>query len=183
MQMSTFGDPGFAFHVGMGQYLALLAYHLSSDDLISFDLPNYATQMNSYYNDLLVTINSTQLQLDTTELRAALDEFESRTQEVKALESQAVTTGDTALLEVVNRKYRDFQRGFVSQGGLPTREFYKHVVFAPGIDTGTYTYLVIPRAWPFRLPVTSHRLLIGFSHQATLQSLIRVLLKRCRLVT
>ena len=24
----------------------------------------------------------------------------------------------------------------MSQGGLPDREFYKHVVFAPGLDTG-----------------------------------------------
>lgn len=143
MQMSTFGDPGFHYHTGMGQYLALLAYHLSSDDLIRFDLPNYATQMNAYYDDLLTVLSTTNSQLDTSELRAALDEFETRTREVKALEGQALTTGNMALLEVVNRKYRDFQRGFVSQGGLPTREFYRHVVFAPGVDTGTYTFL-----WP-----------------------------------
>lgn len=134
--MSTFGDPGFRFHTGMGQFLSLLAYHLASDDLIHFDLPNYAKQMNSYYATLLATLDSTSTQLNTTELRAALAEFETRTGEVKALEKQALALGDRPLLEVVNRKYRDFQRGFVSQGGLPTREFYQHVVFAPGIDTG-----------------------------------------------
>lgn len=139
-QMTNFGDPGFRFHTGMGQYLALLAYHLASDDLIHFDLPNYATKMNSYYEDLLQTLNRTKSQLDTTQLRAAITEFEGRTKEVKALETLALTIGDRMLLEVVNRKYRDFQRGFVSQGGLPTREFYKHVVFAPGIDTGTCPY-------------------------------------------
>ncbi len=45
-------------------------------------------------------------------------------------------TNDTDLITVVNHKYRDFQRGFVSQGGLPGREFYRHVVTAPGLDTG-----------------------------------------------
>jgi len=36
----------------------------------------------------------------------------------------------------IDAKLRDFSRGFVSQGGLPGKEFYKHVVFAPGSDTG-----------------------------------------------
>jgi len=37
---------------------------------------------------------------------------------------------------VQNHKARDFSRGFTSQGGLPTREFYQHTIFAPGRDTG-----------------------------------------------
>jgi N-acetylated-alpha-linked acidic dipeptidase len=93
--------------------------------------------MDDYYQDLQVTINSTS-PLDTAALRSALDDFAESALEAKALEQQAVATNDTDLLTLVNHKYRDFQRGFVSQGGLPGREFYKHLIFAPGSDTGTF---------------------------------------------
>jgi N-acetylated-alpha-linked acidic dipeptidase len=92
--------------------------------------------MELYYDDLTKTIKTSNQTLDISALRSALDEFKTRTAEVKALETLALNSNDTDLLTVVNHKYRDFQRGFVSQGGLPTREFYRHVIFAPGIDTG-----------------------------------------------
>ncbi|KAI0176137.1 glutamate carboxypeptidase [Hypoxylon sp. FL1284] len=134
--MSTFGDPEFLAHKSMAQYLSLLAYSLANDDLIQFDLPNYATQLDKYYDDLLTTINTTSQTLDTSSLRSAIDEFTTRAQEVKDLEQQALSDDDSDLLTEVNHKYRDFQRGFVSQGGLPDREFFQHLIFAPGIDTG-----------------------------------------------
>lgn len=134
--MSTFGDPGFLAHKSMAQYLSLLAYNLADQDGIQFDLPNYARQLEAYYEDLLSTIDSTSQNLDTSSLRSAIDEFSIGATEVQALEKQAVAIDDPELLTLVNHKYRDFQRGFVSQGGLPNREFYRHLIFAPGIDTG-----------------------------------------------
>ncbi|KAL8709694.1 MAG: hypothetical protein Q9220_005634 [cf. Caloplaca sp. 1 TL-2023] len=137
--MSTYGDPGFKYHVAMGQYLSLLAYHLSTDEIIPFDLPAYTTALQSYYSDLLSTLNSTSpplKNLDTAPLSAAITQFSSSAIDVMALKNLAISTNDTALKTVVNHKFRDFQRGFTSVGGLPDREFYKHVVNAPGIDTG-----------------------------------------------
>ena len=134
--MATFGDPGFHLHSTMGQFLTLLAYHLSNDVILPLDIPNYATKLRDYYEALLDTVSSTSSDIDTSELDAAITTFAAAADEVKALESQARLTGDEELIKVVNHKYRDFQRGFVSQGGLPEREFYKHVVNAPGLDTG-----------------------------------------------
>ncbi|KAH9995349.1 glutamate carboxypeptidase [Xylariaceae sp. FL0662B] len=134
--MSTFGDPGFLAHKSMCQYLSLLAYNLATSDVIHFDLPNYAAKLDDYYKDLLSTINSTSKTLDTSALRSAIDEFTTSAKDVQALEQQAIDSGDPNLVTLVNHKYRDFQRGFVSQGGLPDREFYKHLIFAPGQDTG-----------------------------------------------
>ena len=92
--------------------------------------------MDLYYKDLRKTIAQSNHALDTSELRTAIDTFRTQAEEAKALEQQARTSGNSALVDVVNTKYRDFQRGFTSQGGLPNREFFKHVVFAPGLDTG-----------------------------------------------
>lgn len=116
----------------------MLAYNIAAPDLIPFDLPNYATQLETYYTALTSTIASASADLDISELRSAIDEFTGRTTEVKTLDQQARKTDDPGLLALVNQKYRDFQRGFVSQGGLPNRTFYKHLIFAPGLDTGSY---------------------------------------------
>ncbi|KAI1208045.1 glutamate carboxypeptidase [Annulohypoxylon truncatum] len=134
--MTTFGDPSFLAHKSMAQYLTLLAYNLSNDDLIQFDLPNYGTQLEKYYDDLISTINSNSQDLDTSMLQDAIEEFKTGATEVQAAAQQAIATNDSDLLTLVNHKYRDFQRGFVSQGGLPNREFYRHLIFAPGLDTG-----------------------------------------------
>ncbi|KAI1335935.1 glutamate carboxypeptidase II [Xylariaceae sp. FL0016] len=134
--MTNFGDPGFLAHKYMAKYLTLLAYNLASPARLAFNLPNWSTQMNIYYDDLLATINSTSSTLDTSALRSALDDFATGAQQIQDQDDQAVATQDAALTTLVNHKYRDFQRGFVSQGGLPDREFYKHLIFAPGIDTG-----------------------------------------------
>ncbi len=139
--MATYGDPGFRYHTAMGQYLALLAYHLADDEVLPLDIPNYTAEMRSYYEDLLEVIAGADAQLDTTELSDALAQFEVRAGEIVALTAKATESHDEELIRVVNRKLRDFQRGFTSQGGLPTREFFQHVIFAPGVDTGTYTCL------------------------------------------
>lgn len=134
--MATFGDPGFHLHSTMGQFLTLLAYHLADDAILPYDLPNYGKALRTYFDALLETISSTESEIDVSELDSAISTFQSRAAEVKALDDQARLSKDPNLIAVVNHKYRDFQRGFVSQGGLPEREFYKHVVNAPGTDTG-----------------------------------------------
>ncbi|KAI0817260.1 N-acetylated-alpha-linked acidic dipeptidase-like protein 2 [Xylaria sp. FL0064] len=134
--MTNFGDPEFLAHKYMTKYLTLLAYNLATADSLPLNVSNWATQMEIYYDDLLTTINSTTDTLDTSALRSALDKFNSRTRELTAQEQQAATTNDAALTTLLNHKKRDFQRGFVSQGGLPNREFYQNLIFAPGLDTG-----------------------------------------------
>lgn len=134
--MTAFGDPGFVVHKAMGQFLTLLAYHLADDPVVPLDLPNYTTQLRSYLEELRGTIAEAGVELDVEPLADAIDTFEASANGIAALAAEAAVTGDAVLVDRVNTKYRDFQRGFTSQGGLPDRSFFKHVVFAPGIDTG-----------------------------------------------
>jgi N-acetylated-alpha-linked acidic dipeptidase len=134
--MATYGDPGFHIHAAMGEYLSLLAYNLATAELIPFDLLNYADQMDIYFDELSEVISSGSGNVSVSELRDAIDTFRTQANEVVELSQLAISSNDTELMQVVNHKYRDFQRGFTSQGGLPNREFYQHTIFAPGIDTG-----------------------------------------------
>lgn len=89
--------------------------------------------MLKYYQTLQYKIgNSTRPDFDPSSLEDAISAFRIQAQEAAGL----AQTDDPELLAIVNRKYRDFQRGFTSQGGLPDREFYQHLIFAPGLDTG-----------------------------------------------
>ncbi|KAG7103056.1 glutamate carboxypeptidase like protein [Verticillium longisporum] len=119
-----------------GQYLALLAYHLLDDEILPLDVVNYGVELQAYLDDLVEFSAENDADLDFSELEDAIEVFKKRAGEAKALEELAVTTNDQNLKDVVNHKYIHFQRGFVSQGGLPNREFYRHVVAAPGLDTG-----------------------------------------------
>ncbi|KAF2464932.1 glutamate carboxypeptidase 2 [Lindgomyces ingoldianus] len=134
--MSTFGDPGFITHKAIGQYLTLLLYHIASDASLPLEPANYTPEMTTYLKNLNTAIASTNSTLDLGPLRYALAVFEASAQQFNTLRSLALTTQNSELLTVVNHKARDFSRGFTSQGGLPGREFFQNLIFAPGLDTG-----------------------------------------------
>ncbi|KAL9059279.1 MAG: hypothetical protein Q9162_001316 [Coniocarpon cinnabarinum] len=132
--MSTFGDPGYGTHKVMGQYLSLLAYNLATAEVIPYNVENYGAQMTSYLADLQDTVaGSNYSTLDLSPIASAISTFNTSAATISSL---IASNPDTATVATINARLRDFSRGFVSQGGLPNREFYKHVVFAPGLDTG-----------------------------------------------
>lgn len=134
--MSKFGDPGFNTHSAIGQFLTLLSYHMSSDDVIPFDVTNYVTQMNVYMKELKDLVASSGIDLDLSKLKHAIKAFKKSADALDAMKKKAEKSNDKRVLALVNANLRDFERGFVSQGGLPDREFYQHLIFAPGLDTG-----------------------------------------------
>ncbi|KAK3215000.1 hypothetical protein GRF29_19g1910120 [Pseudopithomyces chartarum] len=134
--MATFGDPGFQTHKAIGQYLALLTYHLASDAVLPLEPADYVPEFETYLGELNDTIASSNGTVDISALTNAVATFSDAAQEFNALRQEAILTNDTKLLTVVNHKARDYSRGFVSQGGLPGREFYENLIFAPGLDTG-----------------------------------------------
>lgn len=134
--MERFGDPGFHTHKAMGQYLTLLLYHMVDDAVVPLEPSGYVSEFKKYLEDLETTVGLSNYTIDLSPLTAAISSFSTSASEFEALRSQALATNDTALLTVQNHKARDFSRGFTSQGGLPTREFYQHTIFAPGRDTG-----------------------------------------------
>lgn len=142
--MTKFGDPQFTTHAVMGQYLGLIAYYLSSEKIIPFGIPNYVDELNKYYGTLQETVaESNMSSFDVSPIKDAINTFSEAATEAHNWMQRARDSNDQGLIDHVNHKLRDFERGFVSQGGLPGRIFYKHVLFAPGEDTG-YAPVVFP---------------------------------------
>jgi N-acetylated-alpha-linked acidic dipeptidase len=134
--MERFGDPGFHTHKAMGQFLTLLLYHMVNDDVVPLEPKGYVSELAKYFDVLNTTISATNYTIDLTPLTSAMSTFSAAATAFESLRSQALATNDMQLLTAQNHKARDFSRGFTSQGGLPTREFYQHTIFAPGRDTG-----------------------------------------------
>ncbi|KAF2748525.1 glutamate carboxypeptidase 2 [Sporormia fimetaria CBS 119925] len=135
--MSRFADPTFGLHTAMGQLIALLTYHIADDAIIPWDLPHAAKVLESYFSDLNTTIADSEISdLDLAPLQSALSTFTANADRIANVARLAKAGNDTVMIGVVNAKYRDFARGFASQGGLPGRETFRNVVSAPGIDNG-----------------------------------------------
>jgi N-acetylated-alpha-linked acidic dipeptidase len=139
--MNKFGDPGYVTHKAIGQYLTLLAYHLVNDEIIPYNVNTFTNEMRKYLEALnkTVTTNNAAAEVDISPLEDAIDTFNaSAAAFMSTLLSASSSTQPASadLITTLNHKLRSFQRGFTSQGGLPDREFYRHVVFAPGLDTG-----------------------------------------------
>ena len=139
--MSTYADPGFHVHAAMGQWLTLMAYHIADDAVIPWDLPNAAHVLREYHDELTDTIADSGYDVDVSELEEALNIFEARADAITSTARLADAAGDQTLLAVINAKYRDFARGYVSQGGLPGRPTFRNVLSAPGIDNGKSFHL------------------------------------------
>jgi N-acetylated-alpha-linked acidic dipeptidase len=146
--MSTFADPGFLYHKAMGQYITLLTYHMATEPILPLQFANYGVEMTSYITTLEETIatanaaSSSLVALDLSELVSAIETFNASASALSSYIATADLSSDI-IVSAINAKIRDYQRGFTSQGGLPTREFYRNVVFAPGLDTG-----YAPVTWP-----------------------------------
>lgn len=135
--MTKFADPGFLTHKAVGQYLTLMLYHLVDDPLLPLEPENYGTEMRAYLAELKGTISSVKAAtiLDVSQLEDAIAEFDVSALHFKNVRDSAPPT-DHALVASLNSKARRFSRGFIGEGGLPGREFYQHLIFAPGVDSG-----------------------------------------------
>lgn len=133
----TPGCPGSQIQTAMGQVLSLILYHIADDPLIPWDLPNAASVLQTYLSELDDKVEESDFpDLDLSPLATAIEDFTEQANHIATIANHATTLNDLALLDVVNKKYRDFARGFASVGGLPGRETFKNVVSAPGIDNG-----------------------------------------------
>ncbi|KAH7356052.1 N-acetylated-alpha-linked acidic dipeptidase-like protein 2 [Pyrenochaeta sp. MPI-SDFR-AT-0127] len=135
--MKTYVDPDFLMHRAMCQYLTLMLYHLVDDALLPLDPSNYGPEMRAYFEELreMLPLPGAGPAIELNLLEDAITTFERSAAQFKSLRESAMPN-DTILINTLNYKARDFSREFVGQGGLPGREFYQHLIFAPGLDTG-----------------------------------------------
>ncbi|KAH9838893.1 putative glutamate carboxypeptidase [Teratosphaeria destructans] len=157
--MEKFGDPTFEYHSTIAKIGALLAAQLVEQPLIPFNATDYAVGLAKYLKSVeklaeeksYTTASGTRFEKDIfSSLEDAIAAFKDVATtfdaEAAALAAQLAqpvesrTPGATVRLyedvHKVNVKYKYLERQFLYEDGLDGRNWFKHVVFAPGLWTG-----------------------------------------------
>ena len=141
--MEHFGDPTFQYQVAMSKIWGTLALQLANADILPFDYETYAT-------DLMVPLKL--LQNSGSEIKIAkevrvLDELLTEWQQAAGLLNRGFTryldSGNFSEISEINRRLYQLERRLIDEEGLLLRPWFKHLIYAPGLNTG-YAAVVFP---------------------------------------
>ncbi|KAI4140110.1 MAG: hypothetical protein L6R39_005952 [Caloplaca ligustica] len=143
--MDRFGDPGFQYHKAMAQIWALLILDMADRPLLPLDLDIYSREVSIYLHNLKDyanravhgVLNLHPLEMAVSTFKVNADLFGRR----GAAWSKAVAdSGGYESIALANQRieYNTRLARFESDlldvdGGLPGREQFKHVIFAPDL--------------------------------------------------
>ncbi|KAJ5733894.1 Peptidase M28 [Penicillium malachiteum] len=160
--MEKYGDPDWGYHVATTKLWALAAARLIESPVIAFSAADYASGLYSYLRKVEPAAKDLPhgLHFDFAPLDLAILEFKSAAEAFDAYTSSLTEQlGEDVpwyhwwkkaklyvQIRIANDKYKGLERAFLYEPGLDGRDWFKHVVFAPGIWTGysgaTYPGLV-----------------------------------------
>lgn len=143
--MEKFGDPKFEYHQAMTKIWGLLALRLADDVILPIHPLEYCQELQKYVHQLY--IHSTPhtfptLKKAVNSLVKAATSFEVSLAQINQ-KLKSFNGDDTRLspkwakrVEKMNERLTRFERGFLDPKGIKGREWFKHVVYAPGLWTG-----------------------------------------------
>lgn len=130
--MEKFGDPNFTYHATVARVWGLMAMRLATSPLLPFDYSNYGAQMKKFIEDIDKEAKNAKMDLDLTALRQAAENFYQASKKYQ----QKLQNGDNKALRADNDRLLAVERALIDNNGLPGREWYKHIVYAPGYYAG-----------------------------------------------
>lgn len=153
--MDKYGDPTFEYHTTIAKVLALLSIQLLEAPIIPFNATDYSTALERYLKSAEAALQEAstnglsdyELQSSLRPLRRGIrilqDECrdfdakaESLLQELKATHAAEKKDKLYHHIRDINKRYKMLERAFLYEKGLDGRNWFKHVVFAPGLWTG-----------------------------------------------
>ena len=158
--MERYGDPGWHYHVTIAKIWALFAARLVETPVIRFNVTDYSTALKRYLKDARDQIDKGALMKDDPHYSSSAESLKNLDHALDHL-NRACSGFDVHAsvlakrlreeipwwkwwekvqllyeLRKTNEKYKYFERQFLYQAGLDGRNWFKHVVFAPGLWTG-----------------------------------------------
>jgi len=118
----------YEYFVTLAQMIGTVAIELSSSDKVpSLDMNLTSVSLSSYLQLFQELVANSTLDISTAPLQSSIEAFAA------VVEKDAYSPEQTLFLE----------RSFLSEEGLPLRPFYRHLIQAPGLNTG-YQPLTFP---------------------------------------
>lgn len=155
--MEHFGDPTYEYHQNMVRIWGLVAVRLADDVLLPLSPLDYATELSTYvatladsqgfttFPELSAAVNAlskTSAQFDNKlkKLDKKIGTIDLSNKKKKKKEKHHKLQNE---ITKANEQLARFERAFIDPLGLPGREWFKHIVYAPGLWTG-YKAQVFP---------------------------------------
>jgi N-acetylated-alpha-linked acidic dipeptidase len=139
-QSETFLDPGYLGHQVASRASGVTALRLANADALPLRYSDYAAQVDGYIAELeqIQQTNPDASQVDLTTLREAAQAWGAASTALEAYAADLVS-GDAppqGQLNRINRALMTEERQLITPEGIPGRPWFRHQIYAPGINTG-----------------------------------------------
>jgi N-acetylated-alpha-linked acidic dipeptidase len=142
-QLEHFLDPGYVHEAAAAKILGVTALRLANADVYPLRYSDYATAVVGYVDDLAkVEQQPGAAQVDLAPLRAAAQDWGAATSALEAHAAQLLARhhvrSDRAL-RAINATLMRQERWLITPAGLPGRPWFRHQIYAPGVNSGYAT--------------------------------------------
>ncbi|KAK2512937.1 N-acetylated-alpha-linked acidic dipeptidase 2 [Columba guinea] len=128
--VERFYDPTFKKQLTIAQLRGKLVYELADSQVIPFDCRDYGEALKGYSNRIYILAKKHEEQLKTYKVSFAVVNFSKAAAEFHRRLEQ-VDKKDPVAVRIMNDQLMLIERAFIDPLGLPGRQFYRHVIFAP----------------------------------------------------
>ena len=139
-----FSDKDFTYNAALSRAIGTMILRLADAAVLPFEFTSTARTLSGYVDEIEKLIKDTKQAKDTKQLggldlaplRAALGRLQKSAQAYSAAESKGKIPRDREQLAELNHLLYTSERLFKYDAGLPKREWFKHLAYAPGFYTG-----------------------------------------------
>jgi N-acetylated-alpha-linked acidic dipeptidase len=136
-----FSDGDFTHTAALSRVIGTALLRLADADVLPFEFKGTATTLREYVDDIAkmpgvgTKLDIAPVRSAIAKLAAAADGYEKAFARVDRLDAEHLKRARAQLTEVNETLYRT-ERAFRHEAGLPRREWFKHLAYAPGFYTG-----------------------------------------------
>ncbi|XP_007538607.2 N-acetylated-alpha-linked acidic dipeptidase 2 [Erinaceus europaeus] len=133
--VENFYDPTFKKQLSVAQLRGALVYELADSKIIPFNIQDYAKALKNYATSIYNSAKKHSQQLRNhgvsfDPLFSAVKNFSEAASDFHRRLAQ-VDLNNPVIVRIMNDQLMLLERAFIDPLGLPGRQFYRHIVFAP----------------------------------------------------
>ena len=141
--MQHFGDPTFQYQAAMARVWGILALQLANADILPLDYETYATDLMTPLKLLQNSGSKNKIAEEVGVLNKLLTEWQQVAGSLNREISDYLAAGDLSAVMEINQRLYQLERNLITEAGLPLRPWFKHLIYAPGLNTG-YAAVIFP---------------------------------------
>jgi N-acetylated-alpha-linked acidic dipeptidase len=140
--VSKFGDPGFAIQTAVARMWGIMSLRLANADAVPLDATAYASALQRFVEETRAHAPAGD-RATFEPLSASVDRFTAAAAALARRTESALgaPTPDPTQLSTINRALITMEAAFLDPAGLPSRPWYRHLIYAP---QPTYAPEVLP---------------------------------------